>query len=167
MVREILAPAVILTGIHWFLLILSAGVFSQSGGAGFGISQSMGLCAGLGLAVMLPMLNLIVLQIPNAAVLVFPAWFQAGKEGPHGIEATGQRLIFVLGQLVVFVLALIPACVGGLCGFLVGQMVLGIGGTLLLAELCAAVVLGIEAGLGFMLLGWLFERFDLSAELTS
>jgi len=165
---EILAPAAILTGIHWFLLILSAGVFSQSGGEfGFGISQSTGLCASLGLAVVLPMLNLIVLQIPNAAVLVFPAWFQAGKEGPHGIEATGQRLIFVLGQLVVFIVALIPASAVGLGVFLVAiKLLLGTAGALLLAEVCAAVVLGIEAGLGFLLLGWLFERFDLSSELT-
>jgi hypothetical protein len=110
------------------------------------------------------MLNLIVLQIPNAAVLLFPAWFQAGKEGPHGIEATGQRLIFVLGQLVVFVVALIPASAAGLGVFLLGKLFLTIGVALFLAELCAGAVLAVEAGLGLMLLGWLFDRFDLSAE---
>ena len=62
-------------------------------------------------AIVLPMFNLISLLIPNAAVLLFPAWFQMGTEGPRGIEAMGQRLIFMLGQLVVFGLALIPAAI--------------------------------------------------------
>ena len=38
---------------------------------------------------LLPALNLISLLIPNAAVLLFPAWFQPGKDSPQGIEATG------------------------------------------------------------------------------
>ena len=57
-------------------------------------------------SMVIPMLNFVSLIIPNASVLLFPSWFQTGREGPHGIEATGQRLIFMLGQLLVFVLAL-------------------------------------------------------------
>ena len=62
----------------------------------------MWLGLGFGAALILPMLNLITLQIPNAAALLFPAWFQAAKGGAQGIEATGQRLIFMIGQLLVF-----------------------------------------------------------------
>ncbi len=111
------------------------------------------------------MLNLITLQIPNAAVLLFPAWFQTGKEGPHGIEATGQRLIFMLGQLLVFIVALIPAaaCFAGV--FFLLKLFGGVALALPLASIAAALVLTAEALLGLMLLGWLFERFDLSAEL--
>jgi len=104
---ELLGPAVILTSIQWLL---------AGAGAIFCSRTQLPLLAGwgswalgLGIAVISPMLNLLTLQIPNAAVLLFPAWFQTGKEGPQGIEATGQRIIFMLGQLIVFLLALIPA----------------------------------------------------------
>ncbi len=160
---EILAPAVILTGIQWFLLIIAVGLFSPYAGSGLDRASSLGL--GVGLALIVPMLNLITLQIPNAAVLLFPAWFQTGKEGPHGIEATGQRLIFMLGQLLVFIVALIPvaACFLGL--FFLLKLFGGVALALPLASIAAALVLTAEALLGLMLLGWLFERFDLSAEL--
>ena len=36
-----------------------------------------------------------------------------------------------------------------------------------LASIAAALVLAVEAALGVALLGWLFDRFDVSAEQTS
>src|SRR5947209_2672424 len=42
------------------------------------------------------MLNLISLVIPNVAVLLFPSWLQGSKDSPQGIEATGQRLIYMI-----------------------------------------------------------------------
>jgi hypothetical protein len=107
------------------------------------------------------------LLIPNAAVLLFPAWFQAGKDAPQGIEATGQRLIFALGQFLAFALALLPAGVVFAVVFLVIAQFFG--APLLavpVASLAATVVLVIEAAAGLFLLGKLFERFDLSAEPT-
>ena len=62
-------------------------------------------------AIVLPALNLVTMTIPNAAVLLFPGWFQTGKEGPQGIEATGQRLFLALGQFFVFIVALVPAAI--------------------------------------------------------
>ena len=67
------------------------------------------LAIGLGAAVLLPVLDFLLLLIPNAAVLLFPSWIQTGKDSPRGIEATGQRLIFAVGQMLVLVLALVPA----------------------------------------------------------
>src|SRR5206468_2229820 len=106
--------------------------------------------------------------IPNAAVLVFPSWIQTGKDAPQGMEVMGQRLIFAIGQLLAFVVSLIPAAgvavgVFFLVQFLTKSVVLA----LLAAALVAAVVLAFEVGLGVMLLGWLFERLDLSAEQTA
>jgi len=121
---------------------------------------------GFGTAIVLPILNLITLQIPNAAVLLFPGWFQAGKEGAHGIEATGQRLIFLLGSLLVFIVALVPAAIVFAIAFFLLQLALGLLFALPIAFVAAAVVLAIEAGLGMRLLGWLFERFDVCAELS-
>jgi len=162
---ELLAPAVILTGVQWFLLIMVLGLFWQSAADRLGWPNWLG--AGFGAALLIPLLNLITLQIPNAATLLFPAWFQVAKGGAQGIEATGQRLIFMIGQFLVLLVTLIPAAALGVGVFFAGKMLLALAISILLASTAAVVVLAVEAALGIMLLGWLFERFDVSAEQTS
>ena len=159
---ELLAPTVVLTGIQWFLLILILGFFTQLRGPGLGWAEWVGV--GFGVALIIPMLDLIMLQILNAAALAFPAWFQTTRGGGHGIEAIGQRLIFVIGQLFVLLVALIPPAALFAGVFFAGKMLLGLAVAIPLAAMAAAVVLAAEAVLGIMLLGWLFERFDVSAE---
>jgi hypothetical protein len=159
---ELLAPATALTGIQWFLLILVVGFFWQPAAAKIGWQSWVGL--GFGAALVIPMLDLITLQIPNAAALLFPAWFQAAKGGGAGIEVTGQRLIFLIGQMLVFVVVLIPATALFAGVFFLVKMVLGTATAIPLASIAAAIVLAVEAALGVMLLGWLFERYDVSAE---
>src|ERR1044071_1507975 len=159
-IGELLAPAAILTAIQWFLLIVGTVLFTQ----GQFLARSMIWAIALGAAIVLPMLDLLILQIPNGAVLLFPAWFQTSREGAHGIEATGQRLIFMLGQLLAFLIALIPASAFFLGFFFLLKMFLAVSVVIPLACLVSAIVLALESVLGVMLLGWLFERFDLSAE---
>lgn len=160
---ELLAPAVILTAIQWGLLLIGLVLACQSPIRSLGALGTLGIVAGT--AIILPMLNLITLQIPNAAVLLFPAWFHAGRgEAPQGVEATGQRIIFMLGQLFVFILALLPAAAGFLAVFFLMKFLAGLGLAIPLASIVAAVILAGEAALGLMLLGKLFEKFDLSAE---
>ena len=159
---ELLAPAVILTAIQWCLLIIAATFIPGETGPG---SQRPVLASACGAAVICPVLNLISLQIPNAAVLLFPAWFQIGKDSGRGIEVTGQRLIAMLCQLLVFIVTIAPAAaVFGLV-FFFGRLLLNLNATIPLACIAAALVLATEAGLGMMLLGRLFERFDLSLEM--
>jgi cytochrome b subunit of formate dehydrogenase len=162
---ELLAPAAALTGIQWFLLILVFGLFWQPAAASLGWPSWLGLA--FGAALILPMLNFITLQIPNAAALLFPAWFQAVKGGAHGIEVMGQRIIFMFGQVLVFLVTLIPAAVLSAGVFFLAKMLLGLATAIPLASIAAAAVLGAEAAAGVMLLGWLFSRFDLSAESAS
>jgi hypothetical protein len=161
---ELLAPAAVLTGIQWILLIMILGLFSHSRPAGLSWPHWLGL--GFGAALVSPMINLILLQIPNAAALAFPAWFQSGRGAGQGIEATGQRLIFMIGQLLAFVVALMPAVALFAGIFFLVKMLLGTAVAIPLASIAAAIVLAAEAGLGIMLLGWLFDRFDVSAEQT-
>jgi len=75
-----------------------------------------------------------------------------------------QRLIFLLGQVLVFAIALVPAAVV----FAVVYFPLSYLGERLLAvpvaSLGSAVVLAIEASVAVVLLGRVFERLDLSAE---
>ncbi|HWX22930.1 MAG TPA: putative ABC exporter domain-containing protein [Candidatus Binatia bacterium] len=161
---ELLAPAAILSAIQWFLLLLAVAMLSGSSGPG--PTGPAIIAPGIGAAFILPMLNLLTLQIPNAAVLLFPAWFRLGKEGAQGIEATGQRIISMFGQLLAFIVALIPAAAAFAIVFFPVRMFLGLNPALLLACLAAAIVLAAEAAAGLLLLGWLFERFDVSVELA-
>lgn len=161
---ELLAPAVILTAVQWCLVILAMGLFAHAR-ISF-LERTGSLALGLGAAVLLPMLNLILLQIPNAAVLLFPAWFLPGKESAQGIEATGQRIIFMLGQLLVFCLTLLPAVLGFSLVLFVTKLLVGLTLAIPLASFAAALVLAVEAAFGLVLLGQIFERFDVSSELN-
>ena len=161
---EVLAPAAILAAVQWLLLILGAGFFLHVRGLKDGL---LPLTVACGAAIVLPLLDVIMLLIPNAAVLLFPSWIQVGKEGPRGIEATGQRLIFMLGQLLAFTVALLPAALFFAGAFILLNLLLGPALAVLLASFIAAIILAAEAGLGVRLLGGQFERFDLSAELTA
>jgi len=95
---------------------------------------------------------------------MFPGWFQSGKDAPQGIEATGQRLIFALGQLVVFLVALLPAAIVFALVYYVARIFAGPFGAVPFASVAAAIIMGGEVWLGMMVLGKLFEKFDLSTE---
>ena len=162
---ELLAPAVILSAIQWTLLLVTVLLFSGIKLPGLGRAEMVSIS--LGAAIISPMLNVLTLQIPNAAVLLFPAWFQSGKDGPQGIEATGQRIIFMLGQLLAFLVAMIPAAVAFSVLFFTLRLVLALPVVIVAASAAAALVVAAEAALGVLLLGKLFERFDVSAEQVS
>ncbi len=161
---ELLAPAAILAVVQWCLVLLAMLLLQQYGGQKFAMAAR--LAVGVSVAMLLPGLDFLTLLIPNAAVLLFPGWFQTGRDSSQGFEATGQRLIFALGQLVVLVLALVPA---GLM-FAMITLVLRVFGSfdftiwLPAASAGATVVLAVEGFLGLLLLGRLFERFDVSSE---
>jgi len=124
------------------------------------------LAVGFGLALIAPALNFISLLIPNAAVLLFPSWFQTGKDAPTGIEATGQRLIFVFGQILVMAIALLAPAGIALLIIYFGKTVFGFPGAISIAAILASMILIIEGSIGLILLGKFFEQFDLSAEST-
>jgi ABC-2 type transport system permease protein len=162
---ELLAPAVILTGFQWVLLIFAVSLMSSWERQEFPMETRLVMACSV--AVIGPGLNLVLLLIPNGAVLLFPGWFQTGKDGPQqGIEAMGQRLIFMLGAMVAFVVALAPAVVLAVTVYFVGRYALGPIMPVPLAALAAAAVLMAEAGFGLMWLGRLFEKYDV-AETSS
>jgi ABC-2 type transport system permease protein len=163
---ELLAPAIILTGVQWLLLLLAAGLTSRLGDK-VDVDWGLRLSLASGLAVIAPFVNLVTLIIPNAAVLLLPGWFQAGKDSPQGIEATGQRLIFALGQMVVFALALVPVAFVFMLVYFPSSFVVGGYFAVPIAAVAAALILAVEIGLGILWLGRLFDRFDLSSEPTS
>ena len=160
---ELLAPAAILTGFQWLLVIVAASALTYLPGIGE-VTLSWRLAIGFGTAIVLPMLNLISLIIPNASVLLFPGWFQTARDGPQGIEATGQRLILMLGQVLVFFLALVPAAIGFVAVYTIVSYFSQILIAIPVASVTASLVLAIEATIAIFALGRIFERLDLSAE---
>lgn len=160
---ELLAPACVLAGIQWLLLWLAVLLFGHApGGAAVDWSARLALAAGA--ALILPMLDLLSLLIPNGAVLLFPAWFQSGQDGLHGIEAMGQRLVFALGQFLVFLVALIPAVLVFTTLFFVARLAVSWIIAVPAASLAAAIILAGEIAGGVWMLGKAFERFDLSSD---
>ncbi len=157
---ELLAPVVILTGLQWCLILL--GGLTLPGGGSAGDRLAWTLAAGL----ILPGFNLVSLIIPNAAVLFFPGWFQTGPQAmAGGIEATGQRMVFMLGQLLVLIVSLVPAALLVAAVWFLGHW---LGWSLLLilplAAVVALILLLAEGALGLWWLGRLFQRYDLSGE---
>jgi hypothetical protein len=162
---ELLAPAVILTGIQWFLLIITMALSAYWPVPSLPLSLRLGI--GFSVAILVPLLNLITLQIPNASVLLLPAWFSTGKDRAQGIEATGQRIVFLLGSVIVFALSLVPASVACALVLWLGHKFAGWSIVVPLSAIAAAIVLILEAGAGILLLGWLFDRFDLTSEAAT
>jgi Putative ABC exporter len=159
---QILAPALVLGGAQWLLLLFAVTFTSSSAIPELTLFRR--LCIGAGAAVLLPALDLVLLQIPNGATLLFPAWFQTGKDAPQGIDMTGQRIILMIGSLLACVISLIPAGVVFAIVFFLLQGAAGPFVAFAPAALAAALVLAAEATGGILLMGWLFERFDFAVE---
>jgi hypothetical protein len=160
---EILAPVAVLAGVQWLLLLLGFGLVFFLPGK----HQALVLAIGISAACLLPVLDFLLLLIPNAAVLLFPSWIQAGKDSPRGIEVTGQRLIFAVGQFLVLLLALVPAGLVFAVVYFPLKLALGPVAPVPFAALAAAIIVAVEAGLGVRLLGRWFERFDVTEEPAS
>ncbi|WP_164019369.1 putative ABC exporter domain-containing protein [Pyxidicoccus trucidator] len=119
---------------------------------------------GLALAVLLPSVSLAGLFVQNAAVVLFPAWVTADTgERARGLEAMGQRLLTLVGSLVVTLAGLMPSA---LVAVLVGVPLWPVLGewALSVAALAAAGVLVGEVWLGVLALGRAFERLDVSED---
>ncbi|MEO6569797.1 MAG: putative ABC exporter domain-containing protein [Opitutaceae bacterium] len=174
---ELLTPVAILTAIMWLALLCWTLVLVPARNVTSWYTPTMhvmfAVCAGA-TAVPLIALQLLVL---NGATLLFPGWFQSGRNA-GGIEVMGQRLIFFFGSVVVIFVALIPSIMAG------GAVLLASYGfstivhffregdtqalspwALLAAGLAALSILTAEVWCGIWWLGRRFEKFDLSAEL--
>lgn len=161
---ELAAPALMLT-VTEGLLVLATVVL------GLGLPQrtewgaGLWLAGGLAALFVLPAVSLGNLFVQNAAVVLFPAWLPADNERIRGIEALGQRLLTLVGTLLVLVVGLLPAAVAAL---LVGfglDWALGLRlWALPFAGLAAACVLVVEVGFGVLGVGRAFDSLDVSGE---
>ncbi len=162
---ELLAPMAILTGVVWLALLAGALAFPAPRASLAWFTPEVRVAATLGLALVTPAVVALQLLVPNAAALLFPAWFHATRARGGGPEVVGQRMIFFFAQLLAMALALAPAAGVAAVALLLGQWLAGLAAAVLVASLAVLVVFLAEVAAGVWFLGQRFDGLDLSAEL--
>jgi hypothetical protein len=157
---EVLAPGLLLA-LMQVTLILLAMVMAVGAPGQWG--WELWVAGGLALLPVSASLSIGGVFVHNAAVVLFPSWLPADGERARGIEALGQRLLTLVGALVVLVGGLLPAAiVASLVGFALSGW-LGVW-AMPFAGLTAAVGLLAEVAVGIVALGRSFDRMDVSSE---
>ena len=159
---ELAAPALLLGLAQVGLVLAAMGLLLWQGGEETALWMASGLCA----VWVLPAVTLGGLFVQNAAVVLFPAWLPPEGERVRGIEALGQRLLTLVGTLVVLFVGMLPAAfLAAVVGFGLYQLLdFGVW-ALPFAGFSAAAVLVAEVALGVVGLGYAFDRLDVSSEV--
>ncbi|MBS0193660.1 MAG: hypothetical protein JSR34_05380 [Proteobacteria bacterium] len=161
---EVLAPWVVMSCLCWLLLLV--GVQAGLHGAEHTVlAPNLLLAAAVGMGLLAPLLCGLMLCLPFAGMLYFPAWSGSGTAGGRGFEVMGQRLILMGGYMVAMVLAMLPVALPGGLVWLLGERFGSPQVGALLAGLSGAGVLVFELVLAFDLLGRRIDAFDVSQEL--
>jgi hypothetical protein len=169
---ELLTPVAILTGVLWLALLTIVLIFSPFGALAPWLTVPVWLTAGFGLIVTAPVLATLQLLVPNAAALLFPAWFQVMRTRGGGPEVIGQRMIFFFAQVFTMVVALIPPLLLASAPVSIfvlsgGESALALVSTTLTSFALFLSVLIAEIGLGLWVLGRRFEQLDLSSDVRN
>lgn len=167
MLGEMLTPAVVLTGIIWLMLLVAAMLIPHTLPPNMAwLTPALRTVGATGIALLVPLLCMTQLLIVNTAAVLFPAWMRSSaNRGPQGIEVMGQRILFMVGQILALTLMLVPVFIVGALAFFVGRLAAGDLIAAGVAVLLGAVILAAEVTAGIFLLGGRFERLDLSEEL--
>jgi hypothetical protein len=161
---ELLSPTAIISFVQWLLLLLAVLSFQPEAGATLWTFGHV-LSAALGVALLAPPLSALMLCVPFAGLLYFPAWAASAGSRGGGFEVMGQRMIFMAGYLLTLVIALLPAVVIAGIAFLLLNWLASMSLALLASALVAGLVLAIELAAVLWWLGRRIDDFDLSQEL--
>lgn len=113
--------------------------------------------------VVTPPVVTVLFLVQNAAALLFPAWTAIGPERATGFEATGQRILSLVGTAFALVVAVLPAAlVGGVAAVVARQVGLPPAWAGAVWGVVGAVTLGVECYLGVMVLGPVLERMEVA-----
>ena len=160
---QLLAPIVILTSVQWLLLgIALAGSFGAVTPGNFSLDPWR-IPAALALALILPGINALVVLMPNAVALLFPAWAGSNQGRGGGVEVMGQRLVFGVGLILTLLIGLFPATLVGGAVWFIAQLVLGPAWAVPVAAVPALTILLTESAAGIWGLAKAFERYDVTA----
>jgi len=161
---ELMTPTTIMVFGIWLLLLVAVLCLVATGGRA-GFTPTVIATAGVGAALLVPPLCGLMLCVPFAATLYFPAWVAPQKGGARGVEVMGQRLIFMAGYMLTLVVVMIPAVVLAGLGFLLLNWLVGMATGVMVAAACACAVLALELYWALGLLGRRIDGFDVSQEL--
>lgn len=162
---ELFTPMTLMTFAQWLLLLVAAIAFG-SGETDLALTAGNLVTAAIGVALIAPPLCGIMLCVPFAGMLVFPAWSGgSGNSAGAGFEVMGQRLIFFAAYVIVLGIALVPAAAVGAIAFVVGHWLINLQLALVLAAIFGGLVLVVQLAAAVWWLGERVERFDVSAEL--
>jgi hypothetical protein len=155
---ELLAPVAVLGGLWWLELLTLSLAFPGRGLSWLTPDTRVSLFAGLGLV--MPLVSALQLLAPNAGALLFPAWVQGARGRGPGIDAVGQRLIFMFGQILAILIFLLPAALAAAVIVFASQWLLGMAAATLVATAAVVVILVGEIWIGVWWLGECLEKFD-------
>ena len=106
------------------------------------------------------------LVIRNAAPILLPAWALRSKEDVRGFVNTGQRLVMLVGNLILLAIVLVPAFLLFMPALiLANHFFAGNPIALALASVPSVAVLTIEVYIGVKVLGAQFEKIDVTNDL--
>lgn len=159
---QLLAPAAILSGVLWLVLLTVAMTLPGRGLAWF-TPEFRFVASGVA-AVLVPPVVLLQLLVPNAAALLFPGWYQASRGRGGGMEVVGQRMIFFFAQLLTMLLALVPAVLLAALLIFILQWLIGPALAVAVAGVAVLAVLAGEVWCGVWWMGERFDRLDFSSD---
>ena len=161
---EMLMPLVVLSVVLWLCIL--AVVVALPAREIAGMTPSLRVAAGIGVALLAPPVCALQLLVQNGVAVIFPAWAEsAGNRIERGLDVMGQRIIFLVGQIVVAAVALIPGAIVGAIVYFLGAWLVGPFAGAAFAVVGVLFILCVELAVGIRLIGAQFERFDLSSEL--
>jgi ABC-2 type transport system permease protein len=156
---EVLAPALLLSAVVGLGVCLAfAASFASATPLPAAGDRIALLVAALAVA---PPVLMVLLLVQNAAAILFPAWSAIGPDRATGFEATGQRILNVVGAAFALVVAVLPAALVGAVAAIVARAAgtdpMWTGAVWAVS---AALVLAAECYLGVRLLGPVLERME-------
>ncbi len=164
---ELLTPSVVVTFIEWLFLLAAV----MAGAATRGPSHLRGLLAGgaggaAGVALLVPPLIALMMSIPLAMMLYFPAWAKPTQHQSGGVENIGQGIIAMIGFILVLAVTLLPAAAAGGFAYFITGWLTGNAVALTVALVLASALLVFELATVVWWLGEKLDRFDLSREAS-
>lgn len=161
---ELLSPMVVIAFVEWFLLLVAVLSFDAKSDAVLLTAVNV-VVGALGIALLAAPLSGLMLCVPFAGLLYFPAWTVASASNGGGFEVIGQRMIFMGGYLFTLVVALVPVVVIAGLAFVVTKLIAALPVALLVSALFAGVVLAMELAFAVSWLGRRIDHFDVSQEM--
>ncbi len=162
---EVLGPVAVLTGVTWGCLLAAFAASLAIDLPRFPVPDR--IAALLATAIAAPAFLVIVTVIQNAAALLFPAWVTLGPGRAAGVEMIGQRMLTMIGTLLLMLIAFLPAAIVAAVAVAIAG-VAGVDGVwrAVPGAIGLSVTLGFEGMLAVAWLGRVFERSDPAAELV-